>query len=318
MQNGFDNTNGFVNYNDNDVNALLGVDLPDTTDTVSPEQLNLLRLAAQQIGGAQFQSPNKFDYNFFEPNQRNSLPETNMFPANNFRPNSLNLDMNYNNYDNQFNNQRYSNNVKDNQDPSEILSYLSQLNMSADRNSQENINNIDFKMPIDLNNHFQNDDFKLEDRNKMFYNRNYPNQPNKNFENNHFFDNMIGQMDRTPLNQMNYDYSNQSTAGAVSNGNFKSNGYHQNEFMQRRDMNQMLHREGFGNEPRNNFDNNGRDNMQQMAIARQNQELARQMSLLMRSRPPPNPLNVDVSFLHENNPYNLGEFIFIRFINNRS
>lgn len=301
MPNGFANSNGFVNYTDNDVNALLGVDLPDTSDTVTPEQLNLLRLAAQQIGGAQFQT-NKYDYNFFEPNQRNSLPETNMFPPNNFRPNSLNLDMNYNNFENQFNNQRYPNNFKDSQDPAEILSYLSQLNMSLDRNSQENVNNIDFKMPIDLNGHYQNEDFKMpEDRNKMYYNRNF-NQSNKNFENNHFFDNMMGQMDRSPINQMNFDYSNQSPG---ANGSFKPNGYHQNEFMQRRDMNQMLHREGFPNEPRNNFDN-GRD-MQQMAMMRQNQELARQMSLLMRNRPPPNPLNVDVSFLHENNPYNLGE-----------
>lgn len=46
--------------------------------------------------------------------------------------------------------------------------------------------------------------------------------------------------------------------------------------------------------------------MQQAAMMRQNQELARQMSILMRNRPPPSQLNVDVSFLHENNPFNLG------------
>lgn len=292
IQNGFGN--GFVNYPDNDVNALLGVDLPDTTDTVSPEQLNLLRLAAQEIGGAQFQSPNG-NYNFFEPNQRNSLPEANMFNNNFNRPTSLNLDMNFNNFDNSFNNQRFPNNFKENQDPTEILSYLTQLNMSLDRNREENgINSIDFSKLPDMNGHYE--DLKAaEERNKInFFNRNFQ-QPNRG-EPNHFFDNMM--QERPPPN---FDFSNQSPGSA---GAFKpngTNGFHQNEFMQR-NMNQMPN---FPNEQRN-FDNVGRENMQQMALMRQ-QELTRQMSLFMRNRPPPNQLNVDVSYLHDNNHFNLGK-----------
>ncbi|KAG6448287.1 hypothetical protein O3G_MSEX005400 [Manduca sexta] len=295
MPNGY-NTNGFVNYPDNDVNTLLGIEpVADTTETVTPEQLNLLRLAAQEIGGAQFTSP-KFDdkfYNYFEPNQRNSMPETNMFNANNFsRPNSLNLDMNFNsNYD--FN-QRFPY-KEQNQDQTEILSYLNQLNISLDRNREENaINNMDFKMPLDLN--YQNDFNKMNDENKMFY-RNYP---NKNFEN---FYEMMQMSERSPMGQnQNYDFQNQQ-----QNSVYKPNGFHQNEFM-RRDMNQMMPREGYQPNGMNerNFDNVGRDNMQQAALMRQNHELARQMSLLMRNRPPPNQLNVDVSFLHENTPFGLG------------
>lgn len=318
MQNGFGNTNGFVNY-DNDVSTLLGIDpVADTSDTVTPEQLNLLRLAAQEIGGAQFTTPNKFDekyYNFFEPNQRNSLPEANMFSVNNFnRPNSLNLDMNYNtNFDAPFNQRfpnKFDNFAKDGQD-TEILAYLNQLNMGGDRSREENgINNMDFKMPMDLNGHYQNDEFNKmqDDRNKMFYNRNFQQMPpNKNFGENNFFDMMSQINDRSPMNQ-NFDFSNQSTpVSCANNMNYKPNGFNQ-DFM-RRDMNQMMSREGFQNgmgEQRNNFDNMGRDNMQQAALMRQNQELARQMSLLMRNRPPPNQLNVDVSFLHENTPFNLG------------
>lgn len=309
MQNGFGHTNGFVNYNDSDVNALLSMDVTDTSNDVTPEQLNLLRLAAQEIGGAQFSNPNDKYYNFFEGNQRNSLPDTqmgNMYPQNFNRPNSLNLDSNYNNFENPYNSQRYPkfDNFKDNQDPSEILSYLSQLNISLDRNRDENgMNGMDFKMPMEMNAHHQNDDFNkmLEERNKMMFNRNFQ-PPNKNFENNHFFD-VMGH--ERPMNPMNFDYSNQSTP---QNPNYKPNGYHQNEFIQR--QNQMMHRENFPNDQRN-FDNNisnvGTNNMQQMALMRQNQELARQMSLLMRNRPPPNQLNVDVSFLHENNPFNLGK-----------
>ncbi|CAH0598213.1 unnamed protein product [Chrysodeixis includens] len=324
MQNGFGNTNGFVNYNENDVNALLGIDpVPDAGDTVSPEQLNLLRLAAQEIGGAQFSTPNKYDekfnYNFFEPNQRNSLPETNMFSVNNFnRPNSLNLDMNFNsNYDAQFNNaqrfpNKYENYMKENPE-TEILSYLNQLNMSSERNRDENgINNIDFKMPMDLNGHYPNEDFNKmqEERNKVFFNRNFQQMPpNKNFAENNFFDMMAQMNDRSPMNQ-NFDFSNQSTPVSGANSiNYKPNGYNQNDFMQRRDMNQIMPRDNFQNgnmNERTNFENMGRENMQQAALLRQNQELARQMTLLMRNRPPPNPLNVDVSFLHENNPFNLG------------
>lgn len=322
MQNGFGNTNGFVNYPDNDVSALLGIEpVADTsTDTVTPEQLNLLRLAAQEIGGAQFTTPNKFDekyYNFFEPNQRNSLPETNMFSVTNFnRPTSLNLDMNFNtNYD-YTGQQRYQSNFKSqNQDPTEILSYLSQLNLPRDRVRDENlVNNIDFKMPMDLNGHYTNEFNKTgnDEQNKMFYNRNYQ---QKNYGENNYYD-IMSQMsnDRSPIGQ-GFDFGKQNQPAS----SYKPNGFQQNEFMQRRDMNQMVGRDSFQNngtmaEQRANFDNVSRDNMQQAALMRQNQELARQMNLLMRNRPPPSQLNVDVSFLHENTPFNVGEFIILYFI----
>ncbi|KAJ8708438.1 hypothetical protein PYW07_010563 [Mythimna separata] len=329
LQNGYANTNGFVNY-ENDVNALLGIDtLPDaSTENVTQEQLNLLRLAAQEIGGAQFTTPptNKYDekfnnYNFFEPNQRNSLPEANMFSVNNFsRPNSLNLDMNYNaNFETPFNNtqrfpNKYDNFLKDQNQETEILTYLNQLNMSSDRPREENgMNNVDLRMPMDLNGHFPNEDFRQEERNKMFVNRNFQQMPpNRNYGENNFYDNMMAQMnDRSPMGQ-NFDFSNQSTPVSAANSmNYnRSNGYNQNDMMQRRDMNPMMPRENFqgnGNmNERGNFENLGRENMQQAAMMRQNQELARQMSLLMRNRPPPSQLNVDVSFLHENNPFNLG------------
>uniref|UniRef100_A0A2A4K5F7 Uncharacterized protein n=1 Tax=Heliothis virescens TaxID=7102 RepID=A0A2A4K5F7_HELVI len=326
LQNGFGNTNGFVNY-DNDVNALLGIDaVPDTSaDTVTQEQLNLLRLAAQEIGGAQFSTPNKYDekfnnYNFFEPNQRNSLPETNMFSVNNFsRPNSLNLDMNFNtNFETPFNNtqrfpNKFDNFMKEQNQETEILSYLNQLNLSSDRSREENgINNVDLRMPMDLNGHYQNDDFRQEDRNKMFCNRNFQQMPpNRNYGENNFYDMMAQMNDRSPMSQ-NYDFSNQSTPVSAANSmNYnRSNGYNQNDLMQRRDMNPMMSRDNFqGNgsmNERTNFENMGRENMQQAAMMRQNQELARQMSILMRNRPPPSQLNVDVSFLHENNPFNLG------------
>ncbi|XP_075986317.1 uncharacterized protein LOC142983272 isoform X2 [Anticarsia gemmatalis] len=324
MQNGFGNTNGFVNYPESDVSSLLGIDpVPDTSaDAVTPEQLNLLRLAAQEIGGAQFSTPNKFDekfYNFFEPSQRNSLPETNMFSVNNFnRPNSLNLDMNFNsNFEAPFNNSqrfpaKYDGFMKDNNQETEILAYLNQLNMSSDRSREENgINNMDFKMPMDLNGHYPNEEFNKmqDDRNKMFFNRNFQQMPpNKNFGENNFYDMMSQMNDRSPINQ-NFDFSNQTPVSAANSMNFKPNGFNQNEFMQRRDMNQMMPRDNFqgnGSINERNFDNLGRDNMQQAALMRQNQEIARQMSLLMRNRPPPNQLNVDVSFLHESNPFNLG------------
>ncbi|CAH1641738.1 unnamed protein product [Spodoptera littoralis] len=320
LQNGFGNNNGFVNY-DNDVSALLGIDpvADASTETVTPEQLNLLRLAAQEIGGAQFSTPNeKFNnYNFFEPNQRNSLPEANMFSVNNFsRPNSLNLDMNFNsNFEAPFNNtQRFPNNfMKDQNQETEILTYLNQLNMSSDRPRDENgINNVDLRMQMDLNGHFPNEDFRQEDRNKMFCNRNFQQMPpNRNFGENNFYDMMAQMNDRSPMGQ-NFDFSNQSTPVSAANSmNFnRPNGFNQNDMMQRRDMNPMMPRDNFqgnGNmNERNNFENMGRENMQQAAMMRQNQELARQMSILMRNRPPPSQLNVDVSFLHENNPFNLG------------
>ncbi|KAH9634421.1 hypothetical protein HF086_000247 [Spodoptera exigua] len=322
LQNGFGNNNGFVNY-DNDVSALLGIDpvADASTETVTPEQLNLLRLAAQEIGGAQFSTPNeKFNnYNFFEPNQRNSLPEANMFSVNNFsRPNSLNLDMNFNsNFEAPFNNtQRFPNNfMKDQNQETEIMTYLNQLNISSDRPRDENgINNVDLRMQMDLNGHFPNEDFRQEERNKMFCNRNFQQMPpNRNFGENNFYDMMAQMNDRSPMGQ-NFDFSNQSTPVSAANSmNFnRPNGFNQNDMMQRRDMNPMMPRDNFqgnGNmNERNNFENMGRENMQQAAMMRQNQELARQMSILMRNRPPPSQLNVDVSFLHENNPFNLAYF----------
>ncbi|CAG9568584.1 unnamed protein product [Danaus chrysippus] len=301
IQNGF-NSNGFVNYSDNEVNSLLGVDPITDTDSVTPEQLNLLRLAAQEIGGAQFTSPNKYDekfYNFFEPNQRNSLPDSNVFTSNYNRPNSLSLDLNYNsnsNFESPFNAQRFpSNGFKDQQDSAtDLLSYLNQMSISNDRPREEIMLN-DFKIP-DANSSFQSDEYKMqEDRNKMFYNRNFQ-TPNKNY-NSDFFLNDVAMPDRN-MNQ-NYDFSNQS----VSNMGFKSNGFHpQNDFV-RREISQMLPRESYqgnGNSERVNFD---RENAQQNLLRQQ--EIARQMNIIMRNRPPPNPLNVDVSFIHEP-PFNLG------------
>ncbi|XP_052752718.1 uncharacterized protein LOC113517862 isoform X2 [Galleria mellonella] len=313
LQNGFGNSN-FVNYPDSDV-ALLGVDSITDSSDVTPEQLNLLRLAAQEIGGAQFSSPNeKYNYNFFELNQRNSLPDT-MFPANNFnRPNSLNLDMNYNsNFDSTFNNtQRFPNkfeNFKEQNQDTDLLAYLSQLNLSLERGRDETMQNMDYKLPMD-NGHYQGEDFNKMQDNKMFYNRNFP-PPQKNFNGDNFYDMMSQMNERNPMGQ-NFEY-NQSTPVSTGNTiNYKPNGFHQNDFMQRRDMNQVMQRDNFQangamNEQRGNFDNGlGRDNGQQAAIMRQNQELARQMSLLMRNRPPPNQLNVDVSFLPDNAPFNLG------------
>ncbi|XP_050683595.1 meiosis-specific coiled-coil domain-containing protein MEIOC-like [Leptidea sinapis] len=304
MQNGF-NPNAFVNYQDNDVNTLVGIE-PVTDETVTPEQLNLLRLAAQEIGGAQFAIPNKYDekyYNFFEPSQRNSLPETNMFPQNFNRPNSMNLDMNYNaNYD--FNNtQRYPNKfengfVKENE--TTLLSYLNNLNLSNDRRDESLIQNNDFKMPLDMNSHYQNDEFKFQE--KQFYNRNFQQPNNFHGDINFFIHDVMPQMpDRNNMGQ-NFDYPNQSVP--QNSVNFKPNGYnHPNEFMQRRDMTPILSREGFqnGSDQRPNYDNTmNRDGQQ--ALLRQ-QEIAKQMNLLMRTRPPPNPLNIDVSFMHENTPY---------------
>ncbi|XP_072946236.1 uncharacterized protein [Epargyreus clarus] len=318
VQNGFGNTNGFVNYTDNDA-TLLALD-PVTevsTEAVTPEHLNLLRLAAQEIGGAQFASPNKYDnYNFYEPSQRNSLPEANMFTNNFNRPNSLNLDMNFNaNFENPYvNGQRFPNKfenyVKEQcQESPELASYLNQLSLAPDRVREDPAFQNEYKMALEMNGHF--DEYKLqEERNKVvLYNRNYVLQ-NKNFNgdnNNFYLNDMISQMgERSPMNQ-NYDFPNQSP---VQNAmNYKPNGFHPpNEFMQRRDM-KMMPRDGFQNgnvEQRMNYDNALARENQQQALMRQNQEVARQMGLIMRNGPPPvNQLNVDVSFLHENNPYNI-------------
>ncbi|CAG4972045.1 unnamed protein product [Colias eurytheme] len=290
MQNGF--SNGFVNYPEND-DHLLGIE-PISDDSVTPEQLNLLRLAAQEIGGAQFTSPTKYDekfYNFFEPNQRNSLPETNLFNNFNQRPNSLNLDANYSNYDYT---QRYPNKfdnsfVKEqNTDPSDLLTYLHQLNISLDRSREDNLIQNNFKIP-EMNGHYPNEEYKMQDeRNKVFFNRNFQHPPNK-FNGESFYPNeMMNQVDRNGL--QNFDFNQQVAM------NFKPNGYPQNDFM-RRDV------QGYQNgmDQRQNFDNGM--NRDQQALVRQ-QELARQMNMLMRNRP--NQLNVDVSFLHENAPFNLG------------
>ncbi|OWR48997.1 hypothetical protein KGM_209535 [Danaus plexippus plexippus] len=305
IQNGF-NSNGFVNYSDNEVNSLLGVDPITDTDAVTPEQLNLLRLAAQEIGGAQFTSPNKYDekfYNFFEPNQRNSLPDSNVFSNNYNRPNSLSLDLNYNtNYDTPFNAQRFPSNgfLKDQPDStSDLLTYLNQMSISGDRPRDDILLN-DFKMP-DGNSSFQSDEYKMQDdRNKMFYNNRNFQTPNKNFSSDFFLNDVVPMPDRN-MNR-NYDFSNQSVSGM----GFKPNGFHpQNEFVQRREVSQMLPRESYqgnGNGERVNFDV-GRENAQQNLLRQQ--EIARQMNIIMRNRPPPNPLNVDVSFIHDP-PFNLG------------
>ncbi|XP_063544447.1 meiosis-specific coiled-coil domain-containing protein MEIOC-like [Cydia strobilella] len=289
-QNGFGN--GYVNY----PQEQLLMD-PVGDSEVSQEQLNLLRLAAQEIGGAQFTSPNKYDnkyYNFFEPNQRNSLPETNMY-SNNFRPNSLNLDNNFTNMDYA---QRYPNKFdnyakEQNQEPADLLAYLNQLNINVTLDRSPDVP-MDFKGQME-NGHYHNEEFnKMQDeRNKMLFNRNFQQPPKFNGENNFYLNEMMKQMgDRPP---QNFDFQDTPP-------NYKPNGFHQNDFMQR--QNHMMPRENFqGNmDQRGNFE--GQNNAQQ-AMMRQ-QELARQMNILMRNRPPPNQLNVDVSFLHENTPFNLG------------
>ncbi|XP_063834004.1 uncharacterized protein LOC135083200 [Ostrinia nubilalis] len=307
LQNGYGGSN-FVNYPESDVSTLLGIDpFPESNSDVTPEQLNLLRLAAQEIGGAQFSSP-KYDdkyYNFFEPSQRNSLPDT-TYMNNYNRPNSLNLDLNYGSYENPFNNQRFPNKFdgyKDQSQEAELLSYLNHLNLSMDRSRDENPiqNNMDFKMPMD--GHYQEDFNKMQE--KMFYNQGFQQPPPKNFIGDNFYDMMSQMNERSPI--QNFEYPNQNTpVSGANNLNFKPNGFHQNDFMQRRDINQMP-RENYPvnglNEQRTNFENALGNNQ---ALLRQNQELARQMTMLMRNRPPPNPLNVDVSFLHENTPFNLG------------
>ncbi|XP_059054502.1 meiosis-specific coiled-coil domain-containing protein MEIOC-like [Achroia grisella] len=311
LQNGFGNSN-FVNYHDNDV-GLLGLDTVTDSSDVTPEQLNLLRLAAQEIGGAQFSSPNEKYYNFFDQSQRNSLPDT-MFPSNNYnRPNSLNLDMNYNSsYDSTFNNtHRFPNkfeNFKEQTQDTDLLSYLSQLNMSVDRSRDETMPNMDYKLPMD-NGHYQGEDFNKIQDNKMFFNRNFQ-PPQKSFNGDNFYDMMSQINERNPMGQ-NFEFNQPTPVSSGNTINYKPNGFHQNDFMQRRDVNQIMQRENYQptgamNEQRGNFDNGlGRDNGQ-AALMRQNQELARHMSLLMRNRPPPNQLNVDVSFLPDNAPFNLG------------
>lgn len=301
--NGF-SLNGYVNFPDTDVNSLLTID-PISDDTVTPEQLNLLRLAAQEIGGAQFQSP-KFDdkfYNYYEPNQRNSLPDAVAFPSPYPRPNSLNIDTNYNsNLDAPFN-QRFPNKfengfLKEQNQDADLLAYLNHL--SINERPREDLLQADFKMPLDLGLMLNQDDLKLqEERNKIFFNGRNFQQPNK-FNGEFYLNDSIPQMDRN-LGQ-NYDFSNNTSMG------FKTNGFHQD--FPRRDIGQLVQgRDGFPNMGMDrNFENLARDNPQ--TLLRQ-QELARQMSMLIRSRPPPNQLNVDVSFLHENPAINFGKFYFL-------
>ncbi|XP_046972739.1 uncharacterized protein LOC124539395 [Vanessa cardui] len=314
IQNGF-NTNGFVNYSDNDVNPLLCLETV-TDDTVTQEQLNLLRLAAQEIGGAQFTSPTKYDekfFNYFEPNQRNSLPETSMYSSSYSRPNSLDLDLNFNsNYDNVYTQRipnKYENGFPKEQLPEspEVLAYLSQLSLNIDRARNDALLQSDYKLPVDMGSAYQGDDFSKmqEERNKLFYgNRGFQQVPNKSFncENSFYSNDLMSQMTDRNFQIQNYDFSNPS----INALNYKMNGYHQHDYSQRRDVNQLLPRDGYQgtNVDRTNFDSIGRENAQQTILKQQ--ELARQMSLLMRSRPPPNQLNVDVSFLHENTPFNIG------------
>ncbi|CAH2230262.1 jg20011 [Pararge aegeria aegeria] len=308
------NTNGYVNYPENDINALLMDPISDA-ETVTPEQLNLLRLAAQEIGGAQFSSPNKYEekfYNFFEPNQRNSLPEMNMFGTNYSRPNSLNLDATYSYDTAPYNAPRFPNKYENgymldqSQDSMDLLAYLSQINLGE--RVRDDLLQCDFKMPTDMNG-YQNDDFikMQEERNKFMFNgMNYPQPPGKGFngENGFYLSDLMSPMSDRNMNK-NMDFLNPVGSNPM---NFKPNGFnHPNEFIQRRDINPMLPRENFqcnGSLDRTSFDALGRDTAA-VNLLRQ-QELARQMSMFMRNRPPPNPLNVDVSFLHENTPFNLG------------
>lgn len=377
LQNGYSNANGFVNYPDNDINSIFGMDsISDVSqETVTPEQLNLLRLAAQEIGGAQFTRPsaNKFDYKYFnfEPNQRDSMPEQNTFSVGSGfnRPNSLNLDilgfnsnilMDSNPYSvNTPNNvQRYPNkfpdsflkdqNAQSTHDSSnDLLAYLNQLNLTMEQhpNIRDDImmpNNVpDYnKLQMDLNGQgmsYQNGTDESghfnkisEEQNKMYQNFNRNNfqqmpgnmKPFNGVDSNFYLNEMMkqpGNNEKTNYPNQNFDsFSNTpSPSVPVSNGmNYKPNGYPQQNdtFMPRRDMgNQMMtSRDTFQNnaqmnDQRNGFDNPmARDNMQRAAMLRQNQELARQMSLLMRNRPPPNQLNVDVSFIHDNT-FNMGK-----------
>ncbi|GBP16836.1 hypothetical protein EVAR_13218_1 [Eumeta japonica] len=350
--NGFTNPNGFVNYPDSDVNSLLSLDtISEMAQEVTPEQLNLLRLATQEIS-AQFTNPNtnKFDdkyFTYFESNQRNSISDQSLYSVrNNFnRPNSLNLDaVGYNSgivdtsYSNSSNSQRYpkysDNYLKDiqnspAQDTTDILTYLNQLNLSDQRQGTVVSNMSDFnKLSLDLNSHpvnYQNgiDDAhfnsKMSDdqvREKMYhFNRgNYQQMQNsnsmKNLDNSYYLNELMKQMGNEKssfaANNQNFDmFSNTNVQNPVPN--FKPNGYQQqNEpYMSRRDVNMMQMQRD------NNYHNNNqgmnefmKDKMQQATLMRQN-ELARQMSILMNNRPPPNQLNVDVSFLHENASFNV-------------
>lgn len=288
LQNGFGAGTGFPAYPDGDVSGLLGLDpvAEAAADTVTPEQLNLLRLAAQEIGGAQFTTPNKFDdklYNFFEPNQRNSMPETGMFTNNFGRPSSLCADMfAYEGYAApRYGGAGYGAATKEPPESADLLAYLNQLSLSLERAREEQPPPADFKFEMAAP--YQSDEFKAqEDRAKMFYGRNYPGKFNEGY----YFD--------PPGERADY-YGQPGQPGQPGNAmGFKPNGF-QGEF--RRDGfqgNGVAEQRGFEGPPRE-------------PLIRQGQDVARQMNLMMRARPPPNQLNVDVSFLHENAPFNLGE-----------
>lgn len=346
VPNGFSNTNGFVNFSDNDANTF-GIEcLGDISqEEVTPEHLNLLRLAAQEIGGAQFTSPNSNDkfFNFFEPSQRNSLPEPNLYSVGNEynRPNSLNLDPlsfntnsvlengQYNNPNNSL--QRYQNHYNDssvtNDGQSDFITYLNQIGL-PDQGTMRDNNMVANGMPdynkiqMDVNHsvNYQNgEDFKMNEehnRNKMYqnFNPNYQQMPGVNVkpyngvDNNFYLNEMMKQ-----VGNQSFDFTNTpSNVPATNPVNFKPNGFHQHleGFGPRRDMNNqlMLPREGFQNNPHMNEQRF--DNVQQANMIRQ-QELVRQMSLLMRNRQHPNQLNVDVNFVHENPQFPLSKYLFL-------
>lgn len=304
-QNGFNFQNGYSNGIVNFDNELFSMDTMEGQDAVTPEQLNLLRLAAQEIGGAQFTSPNsKFDdkyFNYFDQNQRSSLQDQQIYGNDFNRPNNLNIDsMSFNNnlLDGQFNSnvQRFpfdTNGHQPHDSQSEVLTYLNQLSLSERPNEVMMPNSIP-----EFHSNYQSE----EERRKLFPNyRNYQQMPSKPFNGeNYYLNDMIKQMgtEKNFMGNQNFDYSQQNIP-ASNPMNFK-NGFNQENFV-RRDMNQIMPpREGFqGPHNEQRFDN-------QMQQAMRQQEIARQMSILMRSRPPPNPLNVDVNFMHENAQFNLG------------
>lgn len=333
VQNGFTNTSGYVNYNDG--GDIFGSNtLADTPDYTTPEQLNLLRLAAQQIAGAQFTGPNDVKYNedkffnFFDQSQR---PDSNIYPiGNNYsQPNTAsNLDLSFNsnsvldaNYLMNSNNiQLYPkgpNQTSQNGSPNEVIPFMNQLNLLDQRpNDAMPPNNMpDYGRITQPMNYQNGDDEQM--RNKMLpYNQNFPILPNgsikpfNGIDSPHFAAEMkkrMGGKPNYPMGNQSFDhYQNIPVSNAM---NYKHNGYQQNDAFSR-DMN-MMPRDVYQNSPAindiTNFDST-RD--MQGNMMRQN-DIQRQMNFMMHNRPPPNPLNVDVSFMHENAPFNLGKQLFL-------
>ncbi|CAH2058035.1 unnamed protein product, partial [Iphiclides podalirius] len=259
--------NGFPGYADGEVNGLLGLDpvAEVAADTVTPEQLNLLRLAAQEIGGAQFAAPNnKYEdkfYAFPEQGQRQPMPDAGAF-ANNYG-------YGYDGYGAP----RYAGYAKEPQDSVDLLSYLSQLSLSFDR-AREDQPPAEYKYDVGA----YGEEFKApDDRAKALYGRGYPGKFGEYYSPPYEppGDYFPGQ----PGCQMGYKPSPAGFPGEFQ----RRDGYQANGLEQQRC-----------------YDGPPRDPI------RQGQDAARQMALMMRTRPPPSQLNVDVSFLHENAPFNIG------------